>query len=126
MFEAVRSSDGTVISLQSALEPSGCCVLPPQGTRTGQQLQNRKISIRSAYRALPYCRRCNLFCLLMLANADRLAGSGERFLGLLPLKGERDMLTDIRHTPTATEIVRLSTLLEVRLQCDRAVTALLL
>ena len=43
-----------------------------------------------------------------------LAGSGERFLGLLPLKGERDMLTDIRRTPTATEIVRLSTLLEVR------------
>ncbi len=42
-------------------------------------------------------------------------GSGERFLGLLPLKGERDMLTDIRHTPHATEIVRLSTLLEVRL-----------
>ena len=41
-------------------------------------------------------------------------GSGERFLGLLPLKGERDMLTDIRHTPLATEIVRLSTLLEVR------------
>ena len=35
-------------------------------------------------------------------------------MGLLPLKGERDMLTDIRHTPTATEIVRLSTLLEVR------------
>ncbi len=43
-----------------------------------------------------------------------LAGSGERFLGLLPLKGERDMLIDIRRTPTAIEIVHLSTLLEVR------------
>lgn len=41
------------------------------------------------------------------------AEAGERFLGLLPLKGERASLTDIRCTPTATEIVRLSTLLQV-------------
>ena len=65
-----------------------------------------------------------LSCLLMLAATDQLAGSGERFLGLLPLKGERDMLTDIRHTPTATEIVRLSTLLEVRLSPFYSVTLL--
>ena len=86
-----------------------------QNTETGHELRDQRVgSVWSAHQALRRCHRGNDVLLADAGQCGTLAGSGERFLGLLPLKGERDMLTDIRHTPTATEIVRLSTLLEVR------------